>query len=161
MLKTSIESKIGKALLRRGWDLSLAESCTGGLVGHRITAVAGSSRYFRGGVVAYDDSVKRRLLAVRPATLRLQGAVSAETAREMARGVRRALGTRVGLSVTGIAGPGGGTPEKPVGLVYAAVSAGRRLAWREGRFRGGRAAVRRQAADMALNLLISLLDEDG
>ncbi len=161
MARKSIECEVGEALLRRGWDLALAESCTGGLVGHRITGVPGSSGYFRGGVIAYDDAVKRRLLAVRPATLRLHGAVSAEAALEMARGARRSLGTRVGLSVTGIAGPGGGTPGKPVGLVYAAVSAGRRSACKEGRFRGGREAVRRKAADMALNLLLSMLDDDG
>jgi nicotinamide-nucleotide amidase len=156
---SGIEKKIGGILLARGWKLALAESCTGGLIGFRVTSVPGSSGWFRGGVVAYENRVKERLLGVRPATLSRHGAVSAETAVEMARGARRALGANVALSVTGVAGPDGGTPEKPVGLVHAAVSAGRRKACAEGRFRGGRERVRRQAADMALKLLLSFLED--
>lgn len=157
----TLEHRVAGALLRRGWTLALAESCTGGLVGYRVTSVAGSSRYFRGGVVAYDDDVKARVLDVRPTTLRRHGAVSAETAVEMARGARKALGAKAGLAVTGIAGPGGGTAAKPVGLVYAAASAGRRSVWRESRFRGCRDRVRRAAAEMALELLLSLIEKDG
>ena len=157
--KSGIEAKIGRRLAERGWTLALAESCTGGLIGYRVTSVPGSSRWFRGGVTAYENGVKERLLGVRPSTLRKHGAVSAETALEMARGARRTVGAKVALSVTGVAGPDGGTVEKPVGLVYAAVSAGRKKAFVEGRFRGGRERVRRQAADMALKLLLSFIED--
>jgi PncC family amidohydrolase len=123
MNSETLEVTVGKLLLARGLTLALAESCTGGLVSHRLTEVAGSSDYFRGAVVAYANEVKRQLLGVRQGTLDVHGAVSAETALEMARGARRALGTDVGLSVTGIAGPGGGKPGKPVGLVFVALAA--------------------------------------
>jgi PncC family amidohydrolase len=161
MREETLEERIAKALLRRGWDLALAESCTGGLLGFRITSLAGSSRYFRGGVVAYEDAAKIRTLGVSPSTLLRHGAVSAETAVEMARGARRLFRTKIALSVTGIAGPGGGTPAKPRGLVYTAVVVGPRRKWTEGRFRGSRANVRRRSAEMALNLLLSLLEDEA
>ena len=157
--KSKPEKRIISVLSGRGLTLAVAESCTGGLVGYRITSVPGSSECFRGAVVAYANSVKSKVLGVEAATLRRHGAVSAETAVEMARGVRRALGARIGVSVTGIAGPTGGTEEKPVGLVYIALSAGRRDACVEHSFRGGRENVRRRAADMALSLLLSHIDE--
>jgi PncC family amidohydrolase len=159
--KRTLEQQVGRALLDRGWDLALAESCTGGLIGFRITAVSGSSGYFCGGVVAYENRVKERLLGVRSATLRLHGAVSAETAVEMARGARRLFGAKVALSVTGVAGPGGGTEAKPVGLVYAAACSGRKKVFTERHFAGGREHVRRRAADMALELLLSLIEGHG
>ena len=118
-----LEVIVGKILLERKMTLALAESCTGGLIGHRITNVPGSSEYFAGGVVAYSYEAKENLLAVRHNTLYDHGAVSPETAIEMARGARRALGADVGVSITGIAGPGGGMPGKPVGLVYISLSA--------------------------------------
>jgi PncC family amidohydrolase len=118
----SLEVSVGKLLTTQNLTLALAESCTGGLVGHRLTKVPGSSAYFLGGVMAYANAVKEQLLGVRRATLHEHGAVSAETAVEMARGARRVLGTDVGLSVTGIAGPTGGMPDKPVRLVYVALS---------------------------------------
>ena len=118
-----IEEMIGQLLLARHYTLAVAESCTGGLVGHRLTNVAGSSAYFLGGVVAYAYDAKEHLLDVNHNTLYDFGAVSEQTAREMARGVRRALGADVGVSVTGIAGPGGGLPGKPVGLTWVALSA--------------------------------------
>jgi len=161
MKEKSLEERIAKALLRRGWDLALAESCTGGLLGFRITSLAGSSGYFRGGVVAYEDAAKIRILGVSPSTLLRHGAVSAETAVEMARGARRLFRTKTAFAVTGIAGPGGGTPAKPRGLVYAAAVVGRRRKWTEGRFRGSRANVRRRSAEMALNLLLSLLEDEA
>ena len=104
----SPEESIGDLLLDRSLCLAVAESCTGGMISARITGVAGSSRYFRGGVVAYSNEVKRGLLSVSPETLGRFGAVSAETAAEMAQGVRERLGAQIGLSVTGIAGPAGG-----------------------------------------------------
>ena len=118
----TLEEQVGQLLTEQGLTLALAESCTGGLIGHRITNVPGSSAYFMGGVVAYAYDAKERVLGVRHDTLYDHGAVSRETALEMARGVRRLLLTDVGLAVTGIAGPGGGTPQKPVGLVYIALS---------------------------------------
>jgi PncC family amidohydrolase len=110
-------------LAERKLKLATAESCTGGLVGHRLTNVPGSSGYMEGGVIAYSYEAKERLLGVHHDTLYEHGAVSAETALEMARGARKALGADIGLAVTGIAGPGGGLPGKPVGLVYIALSA--------------------------------------
>lgn len=118
-----LEVVVGHMLLQRKLTLALAESCTGGLVGHRITDVPGSSEYLLGGIVAYSYDAKELLLGVKHNTLYDHGAVSAETAIEMARGVRRALGADIGVSVTGIAGPGGGLPGKPVGLVYIGLSA--------------------------------------
>ncbi len=117
-----LEVVVGKMLNERKLTLSLAESCTGGLIGHRITDVPGSSEYFMGGVVAYSYDAKEKFLNVRHDTLYDFGAVSPETAVEMARGARRAFGTDIGISVTGIAGPGGGLPGKPVGLVYICLS---------------------------------------
>ena len=118
----TLEEKIGRLLLEQGLTLALAESCTGGLIGHRVTNVPGSSAYFVGGVVAYAYSAKERVLGVRHGTLYDYGAVSEQTVLEMARGVRRLLSVDVALSVTGVAGPGGVTPDKPVGLVYIALS---------------------------------------
>jgi len=118
-----LEAVVGRMLAERKLTLSVAESCTGGLLGHRITDVPGSSGYFEGGIIAYSYEAKERLLNVHHSTLYQRGAVSPETALEMARGARTALGTDIGLSVTGIAGPGGGMLDKPVGLVYIALSA--------------------------------------
>jgi len=118
-----LEVIVGQLLLKHKLTLALAESCTGGLVGHRITDVPGSSAYLMGGIVAYSYDAKELLLGVRHNTLYDHGAVSAETAIEMARGARRALGSDIGISVTGIAGPGGGLPGKPVGSVYICLSA--------------------------------------
>ncbi|HXJ36779.1 MAG TPA: competence/damage-inducible protein A [Candidatus Eisenbacteria bacterium] len=114
---TSMEEVVGTALRREGLKLALAESCTGGLVGHRVTSVAGSSAYFLGGVEAYANTAKMALLGVRRETLEVHGAVSEETAGEMAAGARRAFGADLAVSTTGVAGPDGGTREKPVGLV--------------------------------------------
>ncbi len=118
-----LEAIVGQLLLKQKLTLALAESCTGGLVGHRITDVPGSSAYLMGDIVAYSYDAKELLLGVKHNTLYDHGAVSAETALEMARGARRALGADIGISVTGIAGPGGGLPGKPVGLVYICLSA--------------------------------------
>jgi nicotinamide-nucleotide amidase len=116
--QTTMEEVVGRWLGERGLTVAVAESCTGGLVGHRLTNVPGSSAYVLGAVVAYANSAKTALLGVRTETLRAHGAVSDETAAEMAAGVRRAFGAALGLSTTGIAGPDGGTPEKPVGTVH-------------------------------------------
>ncbi len=117
-----LEVVVGQLLRQHGLRLAVAESCTGGLIGHRLTNVAGSSTYYMGSITAYAYEAKVRLLNVRWETLEKHGAVSGETVVEMARGVRHALAADIGLSVSGIAGPSGGTPEKPVGLVWVGLS---------------------------------------
>ena len=119
----ALEVTIGQLMRKYRLTLATAESCTGGLIGHRLTEVPGSSDYFLGGIIAYSNEIKERLLGVKLETLLTHGAVSAETAIEMARGARRVLGTDIAVSVTGIAGPGGGTADKPIGLTYIAVTA--------------------------------------
>lgn len=116
---------VGRQLLAARLTIATAESCTGGLLASMLTDIAGSSEYVLGGVVSYSNGVKQNLLGVRPGTLEQHGAVSPETAAEMARGVRRLLGSDLAVAVTGIAGPGGGTLDKPVGLVYLHLSAPR------------------------------------
>jgi PncC family amidohydrolase len=140
--------------LERGLRVATAESCTGGLVAHLITEVAGSSGYFRGGVVAYSDDVKRAVLGVPEDVLLAHGAVSAQVAVAMAEGARSRLGADLGAGITGIAGPDGGSDEKPVGLVYVAVAGGaapvvQRFTWphdREGN--------KRASAEAALGMLL-------
>ena len=154
-----LEVTAGKLLRQRGLRLAVAESCTGGLVGHRITNVPGSSTYYMGSITAYAYEAKVRLLGVRWETLEKHGAVSQETVLEMACGVRRSLAADIGLSVSGIAGPGGGTPEKPVGLVWIGLSAaGVDEAW-SFHWQGDRLAVKEQSAQMALQLLNDFLKE--
>jgi nicotinamide-nucleotide amidase len=141
----------------QGLTLGAAESCTGGLVAARLTSVPGASDVLRGGIVAYDNDVKLAPLGVAEETLAAHGAVSAETAAAMAEGARTSLSADVALAVTGIAGPGGGTPEKPVGLVHlCAARPGRELA-RELHLPGDREAIRRRATAAALHLLRELL----
>lgn len=140
--------------LGRGLTVAAAESCTGGLVAAAITDVAGSSGYFRGGVVAYADEAKAALLAVSPEVLAAHGAVSAQVARAMAMGARHRLGTALAVSVTGVAGPGGGSDEKPVGLTYVAVADAAGVDVRRYHWTGDRAANRRDSAAAALELLI-------
>jgi PncC family amidohydrolase len=122
MEDTRLEARVGAALLARGWMFCAAESCTGGLLMHRLTNIAGSSGYIAGGVVTYSYEAKQRLVGVRRETLDAHGAVSEETAREMVEGALRVFNGDVGISITGIAGPGGGTPQKPVGLTYIGIA---------------------------------------
>ncbi len=121
--ENALEIVVGQLLKQRRLTLAVAESCTGGLVSHRITNVPGSSAYYQGSVTSYSNEIKERVLHVQRDTLERHGAVSEQAAREMAQGVRDVLCADVGLAVTGIAGPSGGTPEKPVGLVYIALAA--------------------------------------
>ena len=123
MMSVPLAVLVGRLLLKSKMTLATAESCTGGLIGHRLTEVPGSSEYFLGGIIAYSNEIKESMLGVKPETLGRHGAVSAETAGEMARGARHVLGTDVAVSVTGIAGPGGGTADKPIGLTYIALAA--------------------------------------
>jgi len=135
----------------------VAESCTSGIIGTRITNVPGSSDYFLGGVLCYSNTAKENLCGVSRGTLEKHGAVSTETAEALAQGVRRALGSTIGLSVTGIAGPGGGSTEKPVGLVYLGLSDGKRNITHRRIFPGDREMIRKRAAAYALTCLRKFL----
>ncbi len=117
-----LEARVGAALLERGWMFCAAESCTGGLLMHRLTNIPGSSSYIAGGVVTYSYEAKQKLLNVKPETLATHGAVSEETAREMVEGVITLFNGDIGISITGIAGPTGGLPLKPVGLTYIGIA---------------------------------------
>ena len=158
---TPLEVQIGEILTRRGLTLAAAESCTGGLVSHRLTNVPGSSVYFLGGIVAYANQAKMDLLGVKESTLASHGAVSEATVLEMASGVRRALGADIGVATSGIAGPGGATPSKPVGLVWIALSAGDASEARSYIFSGDRLAVKEQSAQAALELVMEYLESRG
>ena len=137
-----------------------AESCTGGLISAAVTDISGASAVFWGGIVSYDNRVKENLLGVEHETLVTLGAVSAKTAEQMAVGAVRALSVVFAVSVTGIAGPGGGTPEKPVGLVYIAVASTKGVSSvNENHFKGEREEVRRQTVETALSMLISAIEE--
>jgi PncC family amidohydrolase len=152
-----LEVLAGKLLCQRRWRLAVAESCTGGLVGHRLTNVPGSSDYYAGGIIAYANEVKASLLGVRWETLEQYGAVSRETVLEMARGVRKALAVEIGMSVSGIAGPGGGTPEKPVGLTWIGLSMeGYENAWRY-LWEGDRTSNKERSAQALLDQLVNCL----
>ena len=154
-----IEVIIGRLFRKRGWRLSIAESCTGGLIGHRITNVPGSSDYFDGGVITYSNDAKIELLKVPEETIVTYGAVSSQTAVAMAEGIRKLRGIEVGIGVTGIAGPAGGTEAKPVGLVYIALSSPVRVECKEFRFDGDREMIKLQASEAALNMIRGLLEE--
>jgi len=148
----SLEQVVGQQLQARGWKVAVAESCTGGLLGGRLTDVPGSSDWFAGGIVAYENDVKRQFLGVAAEMLERHGAVSEPTAVAMADGVRDRLAADAGVAITGIAGPTGGSPEKPVGTVVIAVSTGPAVV-RTYRFVGDRAMVRQQAVIAAMELL--------
>nr|WP_297174936.1 competence/damage-inducible protein A [uncultured Agathobaculum sp.] len=149
----SLEQVVGDGLRQRGMTLAVAESCTGGLLSERITGVPGCSDYYLGGVCSYANEVKINLLGVQKETLDKLGAVSPEVAEQMAAGVARALGADVGVGITGIAGPGGGTKDKPVGLVYISVWHNGRHVTRKMQSTRGRDRVRTQAASTALDLI--------
>jgi nicotinamide-nucleotide amidase len=149
----TMEEVLGRLLIMRGLTLAVAESCTGGLIGERLTRIAGSSKYFLGGIVSYSNQAKMDMLGVPQRVLETEGAVSAETARLMAEGVRRAFRADIGVSVTGIAGPTADGSSKPVGLVYAGLAddAGSRVS--ERKFPGDRERVRVQASQLALDMV--------
>lgn len=157
MTEKILEVLAGELLRERGLRLAVAESCTGGLVGHRLTNVAGSSTYYLGSVTAYAYEAKVRLLGVRWETLEQHGAVSPETVIEMARGVRTALAADIGLAVSGIAGPGGGTPDKPVGLTWVGISSPWDEFARQFRWHGDRIENKEQSAQAAIQVLVEYL----
>ena len=148
---------LASALRGRGWTCATAESCSAGLVGHIITLIAGSSDYYQGGVIAYSNQAKQDLLGVDPETLVRVGAVSAETALEMADGARGALNADIGISTTGIAGPGGATARKPVGLIYVAVVTAEHSSVRELRLSGDRVGNIEQTAAQAIQLAVEMI----
>lgn len=159
MPQPSLDSQIGLSLTERKLTLCTAESCTGGLIGHRLTNVPGSSAYFLGGIVAYSYDAKEHLLGVHHATLYDHGAVSKETVIEMARGARRIFSADLAIAVTGIAGPGGGLPNKPVGYTWIALSArdgetAKQFMWQKDR-EGNKA----DSAEAALQLVLEYLQE--
>jgi len=156
---SSPEKRLAQLLTARGETAATAESCTGGLIGHRLTNLPGSSAYYLGGVVAYSDAVKTSHLDVPAATLVDHGAVSEPTALAMAVGVRDAIASAWAIAVTGIAGPDGGTPEKPVGLVWVAYANHAGAVAKEFRFQGDRQAIKELSADAALNHLITAIEE--
>jgi PncC family amidohydrolase len=157
MVDERLERVVGELLRGQKLTLSVAESCTGGLLGHLLTSVPGSSDYFVGGVVAYSYGAKERVLNVRHRTLYDHGAVSEQTALQMAQGVRRLMHTDIGVSVTGIAGPAGGMPEKPVGLVYIALSTRDREACRRFVWDSDREGNKVHSAQAALDMLVEYL----
>lgn len=155
--EASLAERAGRRLLEREQSLATAESCTGGLIGHLITEIPGSSAYYLGGAVAYSNAAKCSLLGVDDGVIETMGAVSADVALQMAIGVRRAFSSFWGIGTTGIAGPGGGTPEKPVGLVFIAVAGPHDHAVERFVFEGTRSAVKQKTANAALNLLLEQL----
>ncbi len=148
-----IESEAGKTLRKRGMTLAIAESCTGGLVSSRITDVNGSSDYFVMGIVAYSNKIKENILGVSLNLLQKYGAVSKQVALEMAKGVRILANTDIGMGVTGVAGPTGGTMKKPVGLVYVALVSNKKQIVKEFRFKGSRQKIKLQASEAALKMI--------
>jgi nicotinamide-nucleotide amidase len=149
----TLELVVGRALLERRLTLAVAESCTGGLLGHRLTSVPGSSAYFERGVLVYSNRAKEELLGVPAEVLRVHGAVSAPCAEAMARGAAERAGTACALAITGIAGPDGGTPAKPVGTVFVGLAVEGRVSARRFRFLGDRASVKWQSTQAAFDML--------
>lgn len=149
----SLEQIVGYYLQMRGASIAVAESCTGGLLGERITSVAGSSRYFAGGAIVYSNELKTAFADVPAKLIKEHGAVSREVAISMAQGIRKRCNASLGLAVTGIAGPGGGTPEKPVGLVFHAIANDESTEVLERRFPGDRERVRWWASQQALDMV--------
>jgi len=161
--EATIEAEVGRLLTARKKTLAIAESCTGGLLCKRLTDIPGSSNYLKEGIVAYSNEAKVKYLGVRDETLRHYGAVSGETVAEMATGMKRVSGADIAVGITGIAGPSGGSQEKPVGLVYFGLATEDSIITCQRRFTGERCLIRELAADFALDMLrrtlISSTDE--
>lgn len=152
-----IEKSIGEHLRKKGWTLSIAESCTGGLICDRITDISGSSDYFMGGLVTYSNESKAKHLGVPMADIRRYGAVSSQVAKKMAQGIRKAFETTFGLSTTGIAGPTGGSKEKPVGLVFIGLSSGRKTRVIKLNLKGNRRKIKEKSTQKALHFFYETL----
>lgn len=159
MAQNPLELLVGTALREKNLTIALAESCTGGLVGHLLTQVPGSSDYFIGGVIAYSDKAKEEILGVRDETLKQCGAVSVETAIEMAQGARKVFQTDYAVAVTGIAGPASDLSNKPVGLTWLAVCNDNDVWTESHNWEGNRSEIKQQSAEAALNLLLQAIGE--
>ena len=155
----SLEKKIGDLLRSQKWSLSIAESCTGGLISDRVTDVPGSSTYFEGGIVSYTRRAKAMHLLIPLSYIERYGVVSPQVARRMAQGVRKAFRTTFGLSTTGVAGPTGGTKKTPVGRIFIAVSDGKRTLVSMETFKGMRRKIKKQATERSLRVLHDFLLE--
>jgi len=153
------EYSLLKLLKKHKLTLSLAESCTGGLIAKAITDIPGSSEIFKYGVVSYSNESKQKILKVRKNTLKRYGAVSEHTAREMAEGVQKILSTDISAAVTGIAGPGGGMPDKPVGTVYIGITIFNKTSVYKFKFSGSREQIREQTKNKTLNLIYKGIKE--
>jgi PncC family amidohydrolase len=157
---SELSTKINERIIPKKLTIATAESCTGGLIAHVLTLIPGASNYFIGGVIAYSNQVKQDILGVQASTLAQFGAVSEQTAIEMAAGVRERFNTDIGMSTTGIAGPSGGTPSKPVGLVWIGFSTPEKTWAVESHFSDDRHQINKKSARKALQLLLDYL-EDG
>jgi nicotinamide-nucleotide amidase len=155
-----LEKIIGDRLREKGWTLSIAESCTGGLICDRITDVSGSSDYFMGGMVTYSNQSKTDFLGVPSAAIKRYGAVSPQVAKKMAQGVRKAFNTTFGLSTTGVAGPTGGTKGKPIGLIFIGLSNGKKIWVMKLNLRGNRRKIKEKATEKALQYLYDTLIQE-
>jgi len=151
--------ELANLMTSRHWTLAVAESCTGGLIGHMITAIPGASVYFHGGMTSYSNTAKMELLGVTEECMKNHGTVSARTALAMAAGVRDAFRVDIGIAVTGIAGPGGGSDAKPVGLVYIAVAGGEDERVKELKLKGSRDEIKEAAAEAALAFACEFVNE--
>lgn len=160
-VERSLEEKVVELLAERHYTVTTAESCTGGMIAGTLVNVAGASDVLNEGYVTYSNEAKERLLGVSHDTLEKYGAVSEQTAREMARGAARTAGADAALSATGIAGPGGGTAEKPVGLVYVGCFLNGRTSVKECRFTGNRAENRMNTVETALSMLEEALEQES
>jgi nicotinamide-nucleotide amidase len=152
-----LEKTIGNHLREKGWTLSIAESCTGGLISDRITNVSGSSDYFMGGMVTYSNESKAEHLGIPSAVIKRYGAVSPQVARKMAQGVRKAFNTTFGLSTTGVAGPTGGTKRSPIGRVFIGISDGKRTWVKREDLKGSRREIKKKATEEALQFFYERL----
>ncbi len=160
-MEMRLEKKIGNLLRKKGWTLSIAESCTGGLVCDRITNVSGSSDYFMGGMVTYSNESKAEHLGIPLNYISKYGAVSPQVARKMAQGVRKAFHTTFGLSTTGVAGPTGGTKRSPIGRIFIGLTDGRRTWVKKLNLKGSRRQIKKKATEEALGSLYRILIEEA
>src|SRR5512139_4111662 len=159
IMRNSLEKLIGDLLREKGWTLSIAESCTGGLICDRITDVSGSSDYFMGGMVNYSNESKAKHLGIPLDYIKRYGAVSPQVARRMAQGVRKTFETTFGLSTTGVAGPTGGTKRSPVGRVFIGLAVGRKVWVKKLDLKGSRREIKEKATKKALNYFYEILVE--
>lgn len=147
----------GRLLSKKRLSLTVCESCTGGLLGSMITSIPGSSKYFKGGIIAYSNEVKKNVVGVKEHTLKTSGAVSEQTAQQMAQSTRKIIKSNIAISITGIAGPGGGTKEKPVGTVFIAIADNKKIKVYKFHFKGNRNQIRKKVCFQALKLIIDFI----